>query len=118
MLLKAFTIYDKKALQYHPPFFKPADGSALRDFGDLCNDPNTTIGRHPSDYSLYCMGTYSDANGSLEPEIPLRHIADGAALVRHAPALGDLFPNSAEATVREHAARNGTGNDDHLIKGA
>lgn len=102
MLLKAYTLYDIKALQYHPPFFKPTDGSALRDFTDLCNDPNTTIGRHPSDYKLFCIGTYSDADGTMEPERPLRHIADGAAVVKHAPAIGDLFP--ATASNGEHKA--------------
>lgn len=91
MLLRAFSIYDIKALQYHPPFFKPTDGAAMRDFVDLCNDKNTTLGRHPSDYKLFCIGTYSDQDGTLEPERPLRHIADGAAVVQHQADLVDLF---------------------------
>jgi len=94
MLLKAYTIYDVKALVYHPPFFKPQDGAALRDFSDLCNDTNTTVGRHPADYILYRLGNYSDTNGTFESELPMRHVADGASLVRHQP---DIFADLSAA---------------------
>jgi len=86
MLLKAYSIYDNKALQYHPPFFASTDGAAVRSFRDLVNDQSTTVGRHPGDYVLYCIGTFSDQDGSLDREIPLRHVMDAAALVELPPA--------------------------------
>lgn len=81
MILQAYSIFDRKALQYHPPFYASTDGQAVRNFSDLANDPNTTVGRHPSDYVLYCVGCYNDANGFLEPFSPLRHVMDADACV-------------------------------------
>lgn len=81
MKLLAFTIFDTKALQYHPPFFQHTDGAAVRMLRDLVEDSNTTIGRHPADYVLYCAGSYDDSNGQMWPEQPLRHIMDAVALV-------------------------------------
>lgn len=93
MILKAYSIFDIKALQYHAPFFTHTDGSAVRMFSDVVNDVNTNIGRHPADFKLYCVGTYSDANGSLEPTLPMEHVIDAIALV-HIQAKGDLFTQS------------------------
>lgn len=89
MLLKAYSIYDRKALQYHPPFFASTDGAAMRSFSDLANDTNTSVGSHPGDYVLYFVGTYSDIDGSLQPNSPLLHVVDAQALLRMQPS---LFP--------------------------
>lgn len=89
MILNAYTIYDRKALQYHSPFFAVADGAALRSFMDLANDPQTTVGRHPGDYVLYRCGTYDDSSGELFPARALEHITDALPLVRNQPS---LFP--------------------------
>lgn len=86
MILRAYSIFDHKALQYHPPFFASTDGAAVRSLQDLVNDQNTTIGRHPSDYTLYCIGTYDDSNGGLSPAAPLLHVMDAVALVKLTPA--------------------------------
>jgi len=90
MLLQAYSIYDLKSLQYHAPFFTHTDGAAIRMVADLANDLNTTVGRHPQDYVLYNVGTYSDENGTLEPTRPLRHVIDCNALLT-IKATGDLF---------------------------
>lgn len=87
MLLNAYSIYDRKGLNYHAPFFAATDGIAVRIFADLANDTNTTIGRHPADYVLYFVGTFSDGNGSLEPALPLRHVMDADALLKIQPSL-------------------------------
>jgi len=82
MMLNAYSVYDNKALQYHPPFFASTDGAATRMFSDLANDDQTTVGRHPGDYVLYCIGTYDDQKGGLTPIVPLRHIMDAVALLK------------------------------------
>lgn len=96
MLVNAYSIYDRKALHYHPPFYSHTDAAAARSFADLANDPQTNIGRHPSDYVLYCVGQYDDAKGTLLPIQPLRHVADATALVRFA-GVGDLFNKPAQS---------------------
>lgn len=101
MKLLGYTIFDNKALQYRVPFFTHTDGAAVRMLQDLVEDPQTTIGRHPMDYVLYCCGEYDDSNGQLWPLQPLRHVMDAAALVK---IQSDFFEsNSAAHTVREFA---------------
>lgn len=90
MLLRAYSIYDNKALQYHPPFFASADGAAVRSFSDAANDLQTNIGRHPSDFSLFFVGSFDDQHCSLVPELPIVHVVDAKALVK-APATQDFF---------------------------
>lgn len=97
MLLNAYSIYDIKALQYHPPYFASTDAAAARAFGDLANDLNTHVGRHPADYILYCVGTFLDSTGQLEPISPRRHVADAASFIRHTPV--DLFQNGEAQTL-------------------
>lgn len=102
MILRAYSIYDRKSLQYHPPYFASTDGAAVRNFADAANDMQSMIGRHPADYVLFYLGDYDDQKGAMQPVSPLVHVIDAMALVQAQP---QLF--------------NGAGtNDDHLIKGA
>lgn len=90
MILNAYSIYDRKALQYHPPFYASTDGAAVRSLSDLANDPNTSVGRHPGDYVLYRVGQYDDQKGRLIPTDPLAHVMDAIAILKLNP---ELFPN-------------------------
>lgn len=95
MITNAYTIYDRKALNYSPPFFAVADGAALRSFQDLANDLNTTVGRHPADFVLYACGAFDDAAGELHPARH-KHIADAISLVNHpSPLPFDPRPSAA-----------------------
>ncbi len=60
MLLKCFTIYDSKTECYLPPFFQRSTGEAVRIFQDLSVDMDTSIGRHPADYTLFEIGAFDD----------------------------------------------------------
>lgn len=80
MMLNAYAVFDLKAAAFHPPFFLSTDGLATRFVQDMVNDANSLIGRHPSDFVVYCIGTFNDSNGTLEPIAPRRHVADAAAL--------------------------------------
>lgn len=90
MLLNCYSIYDRKALVYHPPFFQHADGAAVRMLADLVSDVQTSVGRHPGDYVLYKIGAYDDQKGSMIPLTPLLHIIDAQALAPSGPS-GPLF---------------------------
>lgn len=91
MLLNAYSLYDNKALTYSPPFYASAHGGAVRLVMDLASDTNTTVGRHPTDFVLYCVGQFNDATGSLLPYDAREHVSDVVALVPRAPAVADLF---------------------------
>lgn len=82
MLLNAYSVYDVKSLTYSPPFFQPAHGSAARMFSDLANDANTSVGRHPADYSLFCLGLFDDQTGKLLALDQREHIADAVSFVQ------------------------------------
>lgn len=85
MILRAYSLLDVKALQYNPPFFQSTDAVAIRALRDLVNDLNTTVGRHPSDFKLYCIGTFDDATGHFEPLHPMMHVMDALSLVPVSP---------------------------------
>lgn len=87
MILNAYSIYDRKALQYHPPFFASADGAAVRSLLDLANDSSTTIGRHPGDYVLFKVGDWDDETGKFHPFTAVVHVCDALSLVRIQPPL-------------------------------
>lgn len=93
MILRAYTLHDVKALTYSPPFFQATDGQATRAVQDLVTDMSTTVGRHPSDFKLYCIGTYDDATGALQGLAPMVHVIDAVALVPKQP---DMFKRAAE----------------------
>lgn len=96
MLLNAYTLYDCKALTYSPPFYATAHGSAVRMVMDLAADPNTSVGRHPADYTLFCVGMWNDSTGNLLPNDVREHISDVLPLAPKPPAapLFDPRPGS------------------------
>lgn len=103
MLLYAYSLYDSKALTYSPPFFTTAHGSAVRMVMDLAGDLNTSVGRHPSDYTLFCVGQWNDATGNLLPNDVREHISDVLPLVPRSTQR-DFFTGAAE---RPNPAPNG-----------
>lgn len=60
MNMNMYSIFDVKTDTFGVPFFAPSHGSALRSFQDLANDKNTTVGRHPEDFKLVCVGLFDD----------------------------------------------------------
>lgn len=66
MILRMFTVYDSKTEAYLPPFYQPTNGAAIRVFEETCNDVNHAFYKHPSDYTLFYMGIYDDANAKVD----------------------------------------------------
>lgn len=98
-MLKAYSIFDRKALQYHPPFFASTDGSAVRSFSDAANDAQSSIGRHPSDYVLFYVGEYDDQKGAMLPVSPLIHIVDAVAVVEAKPPVFNFAKRGEEEAI-------------------
>jgi len=67
MIRKIFSVYDCKSELYLNPFFMSTKGEALRAFGDIANDPQSQIGKHPCDFSLMEIGSFDDAKGMVMP---------------------------------------------------
>lgn len=89
MILRCYSVFDRKSLVYAPPFFSHTDGSAVRALEGGVSDVNSAIGSHPTDYVLFFIGTYDDAKGAMSPVSPLVHVVDAISLVKQQP---QLFP--------------------------
>lgn len=66
MQLFIYSIYDEKVESFSQPFFAATNPAAIRVFTDLANDNNSTISRHPQDYTLYQIGKWDDHTGKIE----------------------------------------------------
>lgn len=77
-----YVVYDQKAEAYMTPFFMGNDNTAIRGFSDAINNPETPFGKHPHDYTLFCIGEYSDALGEISPTAP-RSIGNGVEYIRN-----------------------------------
>lgn len=85
MIVNAYTLYDCKALSYSPPFFAAAHGLATRMIMELANDLSTSVGRHPADFTVYCVGRFDTDSGQVLPLEVREHIADVLQLVSRQP---------------------------------
>lgn len=70
MKLRMYSVYDSKALVYGQPMFISSVGSAIRAFTDLCNDPQSIVCKHPTDFVLYEVGEYDDSTGVVFAKSP------------------------------------------------
>ena len=64
-MLRVYSIFDDKAQVFNTPFFSINHGTALRAFGDLCNDTRSSISRYPQDFHLYCLGEFDEDKGCI-----------------------------------------------------
>lgn len=77
MILKMFSVYDSKAECYMAPFYFHALGQAVRAFGDTVNDPQSSMCKHPGDYTLFCVADFDDQTGMVSN---LNHVNLGKAI--------------------------------------
>ena len=94
-----FTIYDSKAHAYLTPFFLHQDGMALRIFTDCVNDPNHQFGKHPEDYTLFSIGSWSDDKAKFLTNNPVA-IATGIELKKE-PIVKTMFEELSEEEKAE-----------------
>ena len=66
MRYEMFTIHDVKAEAFMPPFVQANQNTAKRQFAEAVNNPDTPIGKHPQDYTLFSIGHYSEAKGEIK----------------------------------------------------
>lgn len=70
MILRCFSILDTKTGMFNVPFFFSHQGQAIRACMDIGRDLSTTIGRYPSDFALFDLGSFNDQNGELVMSMP------------------------------------------------
>lgn len=62
----AFSVYDRAARAYSPPFYQQTRGLAERVFAGLCTDPDTTVAKNPGDFELYEVGEFDSETGVVQ----------------------------------------------------
>lgn len=65
-----YGVYDAKAEEFIGRFLSVHrhEATAMRDFYELCMDPNTPVHRHPDDFSLIRLAYLDDRNKVVWPE--------------------------------------------------
>jgi len=58
-------IRDSAVDAFMRPAFVPAVGAAVRGFGDEVARADSEMGKHPSDYEMYELGSYNDLDASF-----------------------------------------------------
>lgn len=61
------SIYDKATEAYMRPFVAQTAGQATRMFLDELSNPEHPMAKHPEDYSLAQLGTFTDHDGTVVP---------------------------------------------------
>lgn len=67
MILTICSVYDRVAETFGRPFYVTSTGSAIRSFTDEINSnsPENMLFKHPKDFELFCLGTFSDATAEF-----------------------------------------------------
>jgi len=76
MITQIYVVLDKLAGAYGSPFVMQNDSIAVRDFAFACRQPESSLSRHPEDYSLWCIGAFDDNSGRIAPLEKMRHVGD------------------------------------------
>lgn len=87
MKLTVFAVRDLKALAFLQPFYSPSVGSALRAFGDACNESGSPFNKHPEDYQIFEIGSYEDSDALLKSVSPLKLLGSASDFVLVKPVV-------------------------------
>jgi len=80
MILHLYSVMDKAVQAYMTPFFCRSDAEAMRSFADAVSNPEHQFNRHVSDYVLYRVGLFDDAEGMVVPCQEPQRIVAGSSL--------------------------------------
>ncbi len=68
---RVFSVYDSKTEAYMRPFYALTVGEAVRIFVDAVGDKTSMFSRHPGDFTLFEIGKFDDAVGTLDSVPPV-----------------------------------------------
>lgn len=77
MRLLISSVFDVVSEVYSPPMLHRTVGEASRAFLDACGNPQTFVGRNPTDMKLYHLGYFDDTTGSFESLNPPVFVCHG-----------------------------------------
>jgi len=60
-------LYDRATEAFAPVMTVHTRGEAIRSFRNECQNKQSPIAQHPTDYELWQIGQYNDQTGEIEP---------------------------------------------------
>lgn len=88
--MKVFSAFDSKLEVWTTPMFFLHTGQAERTWIELCSDPASMLAKHPVDYTLFQIGEFDDATGSLSALQPVQVMTALAGKEAREPRQMDL----------------------------
>ena len=82
MLMKIYSVYDSKVEAYLPPLFYKSKGEFLRAFAEAASDVKSNIGKYPTDYDAFELGTWDDATGKFDLYATAVHLGKALEFAR------------------------------------
>lgn len=78
MKVKLYAVLDSASGVYDGPIPVNSDGVALRNFTNMAKNPESPVGRNPECFSIWRVGEWNDAEGSVisEGKVCLGHAID------------------------------------------
>lgn len=67
MIMKIFTVFDRKVGAHLQPFYARSDGEAMRMLKETVLSGQSKLSQFPEDYHLYSLGEFDDQTGELLP---------------------------------------------------
>lgn len=64
-MINLYAVYDKASELYTSLIEETTDAAAIRGFLHACNSAGTAMAIQPSDYALYCVGSYDKSSGTI-----------------------------------------------------
>ena len=64
MKMGLYSIEDIRVDVFKPPFAQLNNAEAIRNFENLCKNPDTDLYRHPDDFRLVRVGEWDDDTGT------------------------------------------------------
>lgn len=71
MIVKIFSIKDKKTGAFSPPWQSPTHGSAERAFKTAVNSQENDYAKYPDDFDLYYIADFDDESASYSNNTPV-----------------------------------------------
>lgn len=99
MKYPVYSVYDSKVNAYDKPFALRSRGEAIRGWADAANDPQTTICKHPEDFSLMELGHFDDTKGTFENHTVPQNLGLASQFKRQPQTDAPLFEQRKEKGI-------------------
>lgn len=63
MIYNIYSVYDSVGKLYTLPFFERSENTAIANFKNVCQNPESLLAQFPESYTLNLIGTFDDEDG-------------------------------------------------------